>query len=67
MDSLSNTSGRLFKISEAAEMLSISRSLLYELVRAGRVKTVHIGSAVRVRATELERFVAELTEEAANE
>ena len=49
---------RLLKIPEAAAELSIGRSRLYELLQAGEIKAVKIGSrGVRVPASELDRFV----------
>jgi len=45
----------LLRVAEAAEMLAISRSTLYQLVAAGRVPVVRLGRAVRVPRRELER------------
>ena len=51
---------RLLKIPEAAAELSIGRSRLYELLSAGDIKAVRIGSrGVRVPQSELDRFVTE--------
>jgi excisionase family DNA binding protein len=49
----------LLKVPEAARMLNVSRTTLYELMRAGDIRTVRIGRAVRVPVRELERWVAE--------
>lgn len=50
---------RLLKIPEAAAELAIGRSQLYELIAAGEIKAVKIGSrGVRVPSVELDRFVA---------
>jgi len=46
-----------FKISEAAQYLRISRALLYQLIRQGRIKTVKIGTRTIIRGAELERFL----------
>jgi excisionase family DNA binding protein len=46
-----------FTVSEAAHYLRISRALLYQLIRSGRIKTVKIGARTIVRAAELERFL----------
>jgi len=49
---------RLLKIPEAAAELSIGRSRLYELLQAGELRSVKIGTrGVRVPASELDRFV----------
>jgi len=46
-----------FTIGEAAQYLRISRALLYQLIRKGRIKTIKIGSRTIVRGAELERFL----------
>ncbi len=46
-----------FTIREAAQFLRISRTLLYKLIREGRIKTVKIGARRIVRGAELERFL----------
>ncbi len=46
-----------FTISEAAQYLRISRALLYQLIRNGRIKTVKIGTRTILRGAELERFL----------
>ena len=47
----------LLTIVEAARVLSIGRTTMYELVGAGEISVVHIGRAVRVPVSELEAFV----------
>ncbi len=54
----------LLRVSEAARQLSISRSRAYELVSAGVIPSVRLGTSVRVPALALERFVKLLEEEA---
>ena len=46
-----------FTVGEAAQYLRISRALLYQLIRQGRIKTVKIGARTIVRSAELERFL----------
>jgi excisionase family DNA binding protein len=53
---------RLYKISDVMEMLGISRSALHLLVKEGQIKTVNVGRAVRFTNTELDRFIASLTD-----
>jgi excisionase family DNA binding protein len=48
----------LLTIVEAARVLSIGRTTMYELVGAGEIDVVHIGRAVRVPIAELHAFVA---------
>lgn len=51
---------QLLRIDEACTTLNISRSSLYNLIAAGRLKVVHIGRSVRIPAAELNAFVASL-------
>ncbi len=51
------TIGLLLKIPEAAELLAIGRSTVYELIAVGDLETVHIGRSVRVTAASIEAFV----------
>ena len=48
---------------EAAAMLHIGRTTLYQLVWSGRLTPVRIGRSVRFTREQLEAFVAELTHE----
>lgn len=50
---------------EAAEALGIGRSKLYELMRAGAVESVLIGTARRIPADALEVYVLALREQIA--
>ena len=49
----------LLKVEEAARLLSIGRSKLYELLAAGEIPAVHIGRAVRINREALEAWVRE--------
>jgi excisionase family DNA binding protein len=51
----------LLRIDEAARRLGLSRTTVYDEIRRGRLRVVHIGRAARVPAAELERYVARLT------
>lgn len=48
----------LLRIDDAAQRLSISRATMYRLIQRGELPIVRIGSAVRVRAIELDLWVA---------
>ena len=48
----------LLRIDDAAQRLSISRATVYRLIQRGELPIVRIGSAVRVRAIELDLWVA---------
>jgi excisionase family DNA binding protein len=50
----------LYTVPEAADVLSLGSSKVYELVAAGTIESVKIGRARRVPAEALERFVAQL-------
>lgn len=43
---------------QAARLLGIGRTMLYELIKTGALTPVHIGRCVRFSVSELERFVA---------
>ena len=45
---------------EAARMLSISRSKLYEYLYAGRIRSLKLGGSRRIRVQDLEAFVEDL-------
>lgn len=50
---------------EAAQALGIGRSKLYELLRAGAVESVLIGTARRIPADALEEYVRTLRRQVA--
>lgn len=50
----------LFTPNEAAVVLGIGRSTFYELLRAGRIRSVRIGSCRRIPADALAHFVETL-------
>jgi excisionase family DNA binding protein len=53
----------LFTVAEAAELLSLGKSTVYEEIAAGRLGSVRVGRARRVPATALESYVQKLREE----
>jgi excisionase family DNA binding protein len=42
---------------EAADILGVGRTKLYELINRGALRPVHIGRSLRLPVAELERFV----------
>jgi len=50
---------KLLKGGEVAEILHVSRSFAYLLMRRGDIPTVRIGFVVRVRPEDLERYILE--------
>jgi excisionase family DNA binding protein len=55
----------LLTSTEAAEALGIGRSKLYELMRAGVVESVLIGTARRIPADAVETYIHRLREQQA--
>lgn len=47
-----------FRVAEAAEMIGVSRSKMYELIAAGDVKAIRIGTAVRIPADALREWLS---------
>ena len=56
----------LLKPEEAAELLSIGRSKVYELIGTGELASVRIGTSRRIPADALAEFVQELRSPVAN-
>ena len=54
----------LVTVAEAARVLAVGRTTLYELIGSGQLATVHIGRAVRVPMDELRSFVSKRSEAA---
>jgi len=48
----------LVTVRDAAQMLCVGRSTLYEMMWSGDVTAIHIGRSVRLAVSELEEFVA---------
>ncbi len=55
----------LLTVPEAAAMLAISRSKLYELLAAGLIRSVHIDGSRRVPVEALEIYIASLLDQEA--
>jgi excisionase family DNA binding protein len=53
----------LYRITEAMRLLSMSRSVIYEQLRAGRLRSVKQGRARLIPATEIQAYVALLIKE----
>jgi excisionase family DNA binding protein len=50
----------LYRVEEAAEALRLSRSVIYELIRSDRLRTVKEGRLRRVPVEALAEYVASL-------
>lgn len=55
----------LYRVDEAATALRLSRSVLYELIRSGRLRTVKVGSRRLVPVEALAECVTKLQDGAA--
>ena len=55
----------LYRVSEAALALGLSRAKVYELINSGALQAVRIDGARRITAADLEAFVASLGDKAA--
>jgi excisionase family DNA binding protein len=58
---------QLYRIPDAMRLLSMSRSVIYEQIRAGRLRSVHQGRARLISATAIRDYVALLETEAQTE
>lgn len=58
------TERRLYSVSEAATLLNLGRSALYEQIRSGRLVTVKSGRRRLVPAVSIDNYVALLLAEA---
>ncbi|MBB4687233.1 helix-turn-helix domain-containing protein [Amycolatopsis jiangsuensis] len=54
----------LYRIPEAMRLLSMSRSVIYELLRAGRLFSVKQGRARLIPAKAIQQYVDQLIQEA---
>lgn len=50
----------VYRVEEAAQILALSRSTIYELLASGELKGIKIGRSSRITASELDRYVADL-------
>jgi len=57
MDQKCTPTKLLLTVTEASQMLAISRSKMYELLNTGHLPSVHIGRSRRIRMKDVEEFV----------
>ncbi len=48
----------LYRFPEAAQLLGLGRSTVYELVQRGELPVVRVGRAVRIAAEDLQAWIA---------
>jgi excisionase family DNA binding protein len=53
----------LVTTNEAAHMLGVARSTIYQLIGRGAIPTVNIGRSLRLRVDDLETFVDRLVDD----
>jgi excisionase family DNA binding protein len=54
---------RLLRVDEAARLLGIGRSLAYDLIRTGRLRSIKIGSRRLVPLAAIDEAISALLEE----
>lgn len=55
---------RMYKVSEVCELLSVSRSTLYQMIGRRQVPVVHIGRSVRFPGEALDEWIKDKSLEA---
>ena len=58
---------RLYCVADAMQLLRLSRSVIYELIRSGRLRSVKEGRARRIPAAAIADYIALLESEAQNQ
>ncbi len=48
---------QLFDIPKVAELLSLGRTKIYDLINTGELQSIKIGSATRIPATAIKKFI----------
>jgi excisionase family DNA binding protein len=61
------TEPALYRVPEAMVRLSLSRSVMYELLRCGRLRSVHEGRTRLIPAAAIAEYIALLEREAADD
>lgn len=64
---MNETKRRLYPLPEAAELLGVGRSTIYELIGAGALASVKIGRRTLVPAEAIDRYIAGLTDGSGDE
>lgn len=64
-DSESLNDLQLYEVTDAMRMLRLSKTVIYELIRCGRLRSVKQGRARRIPAAAIREYIALLEREAA--
>ena len=51
------TKTQLLKVPDVADILNCSKAYIYKLVKQGEIPSVQIGTAVRIRPQDLDRYI----------
>jgi len=54
----------LYRVSDVIPLLNLSRSVIFDLIRTGRLRTVNEGRARRIPASAIHEYIALLEQEA---
>ncbi|RZU72026.1 AlpA family transcriptional regulator [Micromonospora kangleipakensis] len=65
MDKAPLITPRVLRVEEAARALGIGRSLTYDLIRSGQLRSFKVGSRRLIPAAAIDEVITTLTEEAA--
>lgn len=57
---------QLYRVADAVRLLRLSRTVIYELLRSGRLRSVKEGRARRIPAAAIRDYIALLEKEAEN-
>lgn len=55
---------QLYEVADAMQMLRLGKTVIYELIRSGRLRSVKQGRARRIPAAAIRDYIALLEEEA---
>lgn len=58
---------RVFNVAEAAAVLGMSRSKLYQFIASGELRTIHIGRLCRIPVQAIDEFVERRTSAASTD
>lgn len=61
-----DTDLQLYEVPEVMQMLRMGRTVIYELIRSGRLRSVKEGRARRIPAAAVREYIALLEQEAGN-
>lgn len=56
---------RLYTVPQVAEVLNVGRTVTYDLIRTGRLRSVKIGNLRRVPVEAIDEYLSTLSDESA--